>query len=635
MLISRIEATDFCCFPNLDVQLAGQGLVFVIGDHRDSTSANSNGAGKSTLFKAVSWALYGQTVDGTKGDDVIRVGAKSAHATLTIVDDKVTWYVMRSRFKGKPRISLDREEAGARVPVKENKDDIEARIERIVGLDFHAFKNTVLYGQGDVTRFADPRTPSSVRHEMLHRLLRTDEFASCYEVAKKRRKVLVDERALLDRELALLERDAIALDIEGLERRVGDWEAKRCARVKQLEKQAREEARLAREVIGTTVDIAELENTLKELVAEQDRCWSEADDEDNASEGLKALEARARALEDARRETVIEGKALREQRDKLNASQCPTCTAPLGSGAPAAHIKELDDRLTQLRALAKDQGVQIEAANAEGQPLKSRIKSAREAAGKARALNASIKSVRAELERARQSSEQAERHIARAKELAREARSASDTENPHSEPLAAARAKLVTLTEQQDKTRLVRDELEPRLAQLNFWVHGYSPQGLPSFVLDDHMPFLTERANEYLDILSDGELRVNVSTQRELKSKSGEHADEITITWSVEGNDQVKKSSGQQTKVNLACDLALMDLAATREGVELDLLMIDEALDGLDKEGTARVLRLLQTLRSRRGSIFVVSHNEDVSELFERGLAVVREDGVSRIEMVR
>jgi DNA repair exonuclease SbcCD ATPase subunit len=198
-----------------------------------------------------------------------------------------------------------------------------------------------------------------------------------------------------------------------------------------------------------------------------------------------------------------------------------------------------------------------------------------------------------------------------------------------------AQSQVKKLMAEGEKHEAKRTELSEAMAYTHFWVRGFSPQGLPSFVLDAVMPFLTDRTNEYLETLADGDITMSVSTQRELKSQKDAVRDEISILWDIEGNQGVAKSGGQRTRMNLAMDLALMDLAASREGIQLDLLMIDEALDGLDKEGTARVVQLLQQLRKRRGSIFVISHSDDVSEAFEHGLVVVREDGVSRVEAVR
>jgi DNA repair exonuclease SbcCD ATPase subunit len=77
-----------------------------------------------------------------------------------------------------------------------------------------------------------------------------------------------------------------------------------------------------------------------------------------------------------------------------------------------------------------------------------------------------------------------------------------------------------------------------------------------------------------------------------------------------------------------------MDLAA-RELGRPPLLMFDEVLDGLDHEGQERVIRLLHELRGRFGSIFVITHEADISEAFEHVVRVTKaEDGSSTVEVV-
>ena len=41
-------------------------------------------------------------------------------------------------------------------------------------MDFHTWRNTVLYGQGDLVRFADPNTKDSERKDVLKRVLRLE-----------------------------------------------------------------------------------------------------------------------------------------------------------------------------------------------------------------------------------------------------------------------------------------------------------------------------------------------------------------------------------------------------------------------------------------------------------------------------
>ena len=47
-----------------------------------------------------------------------------------------------------------------------------------------------------------------------------------------------------------------------------------------------------------------------------------------------------------------------------------------------------------------------------------------------------------------------------------------------------------------------------------------------------------------------------------------------------------------------------------------------------------RVVELLQALRKERESIFLISHDADLAEAFERTLVVIKEKGVSRLERV-
>jgi DNA repair exonuclease SbcCD ATPase subunit len=93
-------------------------------------------------------------------------------------------------------------------------------------------------------------------------------------------------------------------------------------------------------------------------------------------------------------------------------------------------------------------------------------------------------------------------------------------------------------------------------------------------------------------------------------------------------------SGGQLKKIEIASDLALMDLVSSNEGGSLDIIMLDEVLDGLDSEGCSRVLLLLQKLRAGRGSIFVISHESKMQEAFEKGLYAVKNGGITTLEKV-
>jgi DNA repair exonuclease SbcCD ATPase subunit len=147
------------------------------------------------------------------------------------------------------------------------------------------------------------------------------------------------------------------------------------------------------------------------------------------------------------------------------------------------------------------------------------------------------------------------------------------------------------------------------------------------------MPLLTSRANHYLEILTDGDINVDFSTQREMKSSKGEYKDEICIDWTIEGASGYPPSGGQLKKIEIATDLALMDLAISNNPKTPDILCLDEILDGLDDKGVQRVLLLLQELRKKRSTIFVISHDDRMSEVFEKSIVIKKKKGTSCLEM--
>lgn len=637
-MIERVIATDFCCFEDLDRKLAKQGLTFIQGDHRDTAAANSNGVGKTTLYKAVTWCLYGVTVDDMKGDEVIRLGTKEALVTVTLEDGDTTWYVTRTRRKGKPGLVVEWEtsdEPGVLRKVKGDKDALQNKVLDLLGLDFRAFKNTVLYGQNDSFKFADPRTKDTARKDMLHRICRTEPLQDCHVVAKERYKRQRKELDEVQNELARIDTQVEAIDLPVISTRRDEWEDQRTARTDQQTEAARRYKREAERMLRDAPDTAAMDERMAKMRTRYDAKKAAGEGLADVTVRVKELRAKFREHERAEAEATAEAGQYNKQIKRLKGDRCPTCTAPLNKGAPKGHIASLHEQAGHYDGLATAAATNKAEVAKQGKDAAAEQEAAEAANEAASDLRDDMDDLRDELEEAKGIEAEAETLIDKACQAVKDAKAIRAEANPHDEALRVAESKVKVLVAEGEAHEDRRTELSEAAAYTQFWVRGYSPQGLPSFVLDAVMPFLTDRTNEYLETLADGDITMSISTQRELKSQKDAVKDEISIEWNIEGNEGVAKSGGQRTRMNLAMDMALMDLAATREGITLDLLMIDEALDGMDKVGTARAIQVLQKLRKRRGSIFVISHSDDMSEMFEHGLVVVREDGVSRVEDIR
>ena len=629
MSLIEVHIKNFGCVQKAKLALVDQGLVFIQGRNLDTEAADSNGSGKTTLFKAVSWGLYGRTIDGDSGDEVIRRGEKEASVRTFLTDASgAEWCSERTRRKGKPGLVL-RDSSGKEVDAP--KENLQARIIEMVGLDFEAFRNTILYGQNDSYRFADPRTKDSERKSMLHRLLSTDVLAECHRRALDRRLALKGKNNEALAEIARAEAKLEEYNVAELERQAAEWEDDREVRI-QAEKNA------AREAIddGKSLSLDTGEDRRRALSKKLTAADHAKMSCDAAGEKARDLD---RQIETARCEKgnlgtkVAEYNAEIATRDealaKLDGKDCPLCSSPLGEGSPA--FDRIDELKTERCSLMGEREIAFLAQEEFGtriENLKEEAETQRARADRRGKHETSIREIADELAEMNRIDDSLKELRRRAKEAIARARTIGAEQNPRQEQVEAAKEKVDELRSAIDKQQTARGDLEDQLAHTEFWVRGYSDQGLPSFVLDSVMPYLTDRANHYLGTLADGDIQMIFSTQRELKSKRGEVRDEIDIRWTIEGFDDVTPSGAQRKKMEIATDFALMDLAASRNG-RLDLMMLDEVLDGLDAAGRERVMQVLRELAAKHGSVFVISHEEGLAELFDRAFVMVKRGGVA------
>ena len=633
MSLLSVEATDFCAFGHFKHNLYSRGLVWVGGDNRDSKAAKSNGASKTGFFKTISWGLFGQTIDGHDGDEVIREGTKKAEVTIGLDDNAGDPYmIIRSRRKASPKLELYF--GSSTEPIPGSKDEIQAQINRLVGMDFDTFRNVVLYGQRDMARFIAPSTSDTDRKKILQAILRTQIYSKGHDWTKER---LADIRGKCREQEVKIENAegrAEEYDLEALKLDVSVWVEDNRIQIEAKKQQAREAIanakRLVAEAPKTVVLERELETLRKRDKAklalemkldvisnEVGKLWVEGSE----------IAANARA---AQKDAVRVQSAL----DQFKDGTCPVCASPADGVDVKRHLKSVHAEKDSIEKRIVELGIESLAKLKEHKAKKSEADATEVMLETFGRIDVEIADKRAEIERAKSSKALAAAAINRAQELLVQAKAQAALENPHTKRLETAKDRLKALKAEifvaTSELKLLREELR----HYEFWNKGFGPTGLPSFVLDSIMPYLTERTNHYLETLSDGDITMNFSTQSELKSAKGEIRDKIAITWEAEGTTNKPLSGGQYKKCEIATTLAMMDLVATRDSAPLDLLLLDEALDGVDEEGYSRIIDLLHKLRSSRKSIFVISHSSEIGEIFERGILVVKEGGIARIEDV-
>jgi len=201
----RLEADGFTCYRDLQkpLEFAGMSLFAIAGP---------TGAGKSSILDAILFALYGEVPRiGKQGiGELIAHGRDRMAVTLDFSVRgtlyRVSRQVKRGRKSGLTTTALLEAlspDGGLSRPVAENVKPVNEAIEKLLGLDFEAFTQTVILPQGEFAKFL--RSEPKDQRAILQHLLRHDIFTRMREDAELRRADLTAAFAGVERELKAFE----------------------------------------------------------------------------------------------------------------------------------------------------------------------------------------------------------------------------------------------------------------------------------------------------------------------------------------------------------------------------------------------------------------------------------------------
>lgn len=154
------------------------------------------GSGKTSVLDAMAWALYGHTPRlGKCGAELISHGASSLAVNLEFAAGIDRYRVARTAKRtGSPQVRLERWHDTGWVPEEASGvKETSAAICKLIGLDFDAFKLSVILPQGEFDKFL--RGDHADRRKILKSLLGLDVYDRMREIAHDRCKDISAQEA--------------------------------------------------------------------------------------------------------------------------------------------------------------------------------------------------------------------------------------------------------------------------------------------------------------------------------------------------------------------------------------------------------------------------------------------------------
>jgi len=622
--------------PKLDIRLDQQGLVRIDGVNNDTETARSNGSGKTNVSKILTIVAHNATPGGDS--NVVMQGEKSCWGRLDFyVDDKSqAYYIERRRSGASHKVEFIGPD-GKPVSDAGGVKATQAAIEDVLGQPFKVFTNTTVFAQGDNRRFADVGIDDKTRKEIMKSLIVLEDVSGIRKSISTSASVLRTTLAERERSIQKVEHavELIETTIEGKQKLMDrEVEAQQDeltslrAELKQARK-ANEDISRQRNIVRVGKGV--IRKNLRQL-AEMDDAESELE---KAQELVDSIDADLRDLVNdvarlKREESELTNAIRRLTREADEGLLCPHCGSPMDGEHAAVHRADLKKQRKQTHkslAAARDKSDTLEAA----------LKTAREArrmaqdvCNKARDLVDSNKDEQAKVDRAKSNIaliEEMSDSIASIKSRIKECKKgdaiaeiAADIEEQ--KRLRAKRSKLLKAR------RAKRDRTERELWHHEWCVKAFSDSGLPSFAIEDSLPELNAGVERWLTILAGGDIAAWFTATEELKG--GGTRDRISIKTEIEGATDKAPSGAQGKKISLAGSLSLRGMLQERSR-QIDFMFIDESLDGLDELAVQSVVDMLLELRKECGTIFVVTHDNSVADVFDRTMLVRKEHGKAQI----
>ena len=615
----RIKIHNFLSFGDAEYNLDDNGFVLVTGEnHCEADSANSNGSGKSTLWCAISWALTGQTIRGTKDvcNNRLTDGA-IVEIEFTVNTDR--YRIIRAKNSKQYKTNLllyvnDKDVSGKGI-----RDTEKILSEYLPDITSTLLGSVIIMGQGLPCRFS-ANTPSG-RKEVLENLFNAD-----FMIEDIKAKVDIRKNALAA-EMDEIEQGINALKVElGIKTQhkedtertlaempsIADLQSSLTAYQQEYDEATAEVGRVATEKQKAELRVQEqTEAYMGVSVAKSDRLTALAE---QLQKELSTLSERESEIKSVAMVLSSEVKAVDEIKDV-----CPTCGQPI-KGVVKPNIDDKRKQLEQYRIDYKAVLAEKKTIQAKADEEKARIEAE---------FAEQLRSVEAELKGAKTVHSN----------ISLQYQQALKTQSQKSANVETCKAKVAEHATTYDK-------LNHRIAELTEQIDGINAQITEQQQSAERIKARQEILSKISTITSRdfrGVLLQNIlaSVNEKITEYCGYVYDGNKITLSAEGNNITIKcgdtfyenlSGGERRKVDVIIQLSIRATLMEYMGFSTNICVFDEVFDGLDWQGCDKIVSLITSKLSEVTSVYIITHRKDIDIPFDNHITIIKnEEGISHI----
>lgn len=203
-----------------------------------------------------------------------------------------------------------------------------------------------------------------------------------------------------------------------------------------------------------------------------------------------------------------------------------------------------------------------------------------------------------------------------------------EKKNPHVTVVEEYVNRKIKLEEENKETenKLVSEILKQ--SNYKYWVSGFKK--IKGLLISTITPIMNEKAIKYSEIISNGEFNVSFVTQKENKDGTLKDVFEVNVERANGGHKYEGMSSGEKRRIDLITIFVLDDLKKLNNIHNINLRFYDEVFDALDRIGIEKTIQLLDSIAENK-QVFVISHKEDLKDLFANTMTIINRKGISSI----